>query len=365
MIKSTFKSSIWKNVLTALPFLLFAEFALIGILSSPLPESTRSALIAVALLFPLLMVPVVLFFRIKIQITDEEICFSRFGIPYHRIPIENNVFSGYIQRITYQLIIPINYRYLRVVSPNGRMKNYQCFGFTKTTYERLIGEVQSLGAMAAMSRNTAFVDPAPSLGEARDPGTTAEALDPTLPFGGVQLTFPKEMFLKLLFKNFIISALSAAFLILVCAGGFAWAILQDVKMSERLLYALSAPAGILLLIIAVVVFLMWLFYRKRTRKVPETIRITDTAIRIDDRVFSLGEIRRIKMTPERYLVYNNYNMKSYRKFRIETTGQSGEYILGHTSAFRNCYLYPEYGRLHTSVDAFLRQVGKTAVMITF
>jgi hypothetical protein len=105
--------------------------------------------------------------------------------------------------------------------------------------------------------------------------------------------------------------------------------------------------------------------RKRTRKVPETIRITDTAIRIDDRVFSLGEIRRIKMNPERYLVYNNYNQRNYRKLRIETTGQTYEYILGHVAALKNCYYYPEYGALQRSVDAFLQQVGKKAIMITF
>lgn len=363
MVKSTFKSSIWKNILSILPFILFVEFALIGILASPFPESTRSALIAVALLFPLLMVPVVLFFRIKIEITDEEIRFSRFGTVYRRLPIKTNAFSAYVQRVTYQFIIPINYRYLRIVDSKGRIKNYQCFGFSKTTYERLIGEVQTL---EAMKRSTALNSYSSNPTEAGPSGATGGNLEPELPFGGVQLTFPKEMFVKLLFKNFILSALLTAVVMIACALAFAYGLLSNVPMSGKLLNALSAPAGILLLIIAVVVFLMWLFYRRKAQKVPETIRITDTAIRIDDRVFSLGEISGIKMTPDKYLVMNNYyNLRNYRKLRIETTGKSHEYILGHISDIKRCYSYPEYSALRRSVDAFLHQVGKAVVMITF
>ncbi|MDD4095264.1 MAG: hypothetical protein PHP22_03365 [Oscillospiraceae bacterium] len=362
MVRSTFKSSIGKNILMAIPFIFLAEMAIVGMLTSARTESSRSGLIVAALIFPLFMVPVVLFFRIKIQITDEEIRFSRFGITYRRIPIGNNSFSGYVQRINYQMVIPVHYRYLQVIYSDGRVKNYQCFGFSKKTYERLIGETQILGGSRQSASLADLVLP---LQSTEDSGAVSDPSSGELPFGGVQLVFPKEMFVKLLIKNFVISAVWTAILVIFFAVGLAYSFLSNVRMSDKLLYALSAPAGILLAVIAVIIFLMWLFYRKRIRKVPETIRITDNAIRIDDRTFSPGEIRQIKMTPERYLVYNNYNQRNYRKLRIETTGQTYEYILGHVAALKNCYYYPEYGALQRSVDALLQQVGKKAIMITF
>ncbi len=258
------------------------------------------------------------------------------------------------------MVIPVNYRYLQAIYADGRVKNYQCFGFSKKTYERLIAEVHNLGAA---KRNAFTADSADSLQSTGDPRAVPETSNGELPFGGVQLVFPKTMFVKLLFKNFIISAVLSAFLIIMFAAGLAFSFLKNVEMSEKLLYALSAPAGILLAVIAVIIFLMWLFYRKRIRKVPETIRISDTSIRIDDRTLSLGDIRQIKMTPERYLVYNNYNQRNYRKLRIETNGQTYEYILGHVAALKNCYYYPEYGVLQRSVDAMLKRVGKPLIMI--
>lgn len=366
MEKGTYRSSFAKTLFWVLLISLIPEFACFGVIAAPNTGNQRIvAILIAAVVIPVLSILCTLYFWITIRVTDRDVQFFRLGRSFRTIPFDKNTISAYIQRFTINFIIPLSYRNLRVTDSVGLTKDYLCYGFSKKIFDALMIEIQSRSDhYQTLTGNLQDPDPVRF-----DPAQSSYGDDRSgaydSPVGIASFTFPRDLLRKMLIKNLIINAIASVFLILMFAFGLGYTFLENVPWTDELLYALTAPAGILLIVIIGVVVLQWLHFRKRSKQIPELIRITDNALRIDDRTFSFGEIRMVKMTPANYLVYNTYNTRTYRKLRIETADKPVEYILGHIGNMRGCFCYPEYESLHKAINGLLQKAGKNVVSYTF
>jgi hypothetical protein len=178
-------------------------------------------------------------------------------------------------------------------------------------------------------------------------------------------SFPRDTLHKIMVQNFIAAAVLSALLIPILALVVGCVFLWDAIWTYELFYSLIAPGRVVLIIIIIAVFLQWLLFIKQSKKIPRAIRITDDTLKIDDRAFSIGDIYMIKMTPVNNHEHNTRRERSYRKIRIETAGQSVEYILGHIGNQKGFFRYPEYETLYRAIDDLMQKAGKNVVAYTF
>jgi len=366
MEKGTYRSSLIKTLFWVLLISLIPEFACFAMIAAPNAGNQRTiAILFAAVVIPFLSILCTLYFWITIRVSDRDVQFFRFGRSFRTIPFEKNTISAYVQRYTINFIIPLSYRNLRVTDSVGLTKDYLCYGFSKKNFDALMYEIEARSDhYRSITGNRQEPDPGRF-----DPVRPSFENDASgaydSPYGVASFTFPRDLLRKMLIKNLIGNAIASVFLILIFAFGIGVTVLEGVPWTDELMYALSAPAGILLIIIIAVIALQWIIFRKRSNRIPEKIQITDNALRIDDRTFSLGEIRMVKMTPANYLVYNTYNVRTYRKLRIETADKPADYILGHIGNMRGCFCYPEYEALHKAINGLMQKAGKNVVSYTF
>jgi hypothetical protein len=347
----TYSASIPKVLFTVISIFLIVEVSPVLLYLSA--QSVLSKRIFGALSFailPLLAVLSFLAFNIKIEITEQDIRFYRFNRNYRTIPFAKHRIHTHVHTIKIQYAIPLDLLYLKVIYPDGMAADIKLHLFSRKSFHRLDTEIRTIIERTKDSdRNGSDKDfPKPDVVRKDE---HAEFGGSDLPFGGVLYTFPKKEYLKLMRHNLIVNFYQTVFLILFLAGFSALIFLSGVPMSARLLYALSAPALIALAILAGIFLILWLVYRKRTRNVPEKIRITENFIQIDDDRFSLSKIRQIKLD----------NVGELRYLNIDSSDRSKNYCLAHNISGRKVLCYLEYSALYRSLDAFMRQVGKRAL----
>ncbi|MBN1775875.1 MAG: hypothetical protein JW817_05360 [Clostridiales bacterium] len=354
MIKSTYRSSLWLILLKSLPLFIMAEAFLFSVNRSAVSGTLRIAAIPVGLVVaPGLLVLYILYNRITIQITDEEVRFSRIGRNYMIFPVSSRSYTSYIRTETLQNFIRFTVRYLRATDKNGKVEDHRCYGFTKEAHERLVSELQAISErISGLPR----ID--------LPPENEDEPQRSDLPFGGAQFIFPRDLFSKILLKGFARKSIGIALIFLTLgAAGFAPTLMQG-GVTEKDLPAIFAGIGIVLLPITVTMLCLWLSYKGRIKKIPETIRVTDSVLRFDEQAYRRDEIIEIRMTPEHCHIEND-TLHRFRKIKIRTVNDQRIYLLGHIDGRKNCFCYQEYGDLYKSINAFLRPTGKNVIMITF
>ena len=244
-------------------------------------------------------------------------------------------------------------RYLRVTDLSGRSDDHRCYGFTKDVHARLVSELHAISAQRAYD-----IDPGRSAEE------SAGIRDLYHPFGESRFIFPKESFSRTLFKGFIRKSVATALIFFVMGASFIFPtiLFDNANLIEKDLPGFIVIIGFVFLTIGVIVLCLFLSYRSKIRKAPESIVIVDNKMKIDDRVFRLDEIVEIHMTPERYVVENDI-LYRFRHMKIITANSRYHYLLGHIDGRKHCFWYPDYGELHTAISAFLRPSGKNVIMI--
>lgn len=354
MIKSIYRSSLWLILLKSLPIFILTEAFLFRVSRGDVSETLRLAVFLFGLMIvPALLVLYILYNSITIQITGEEIRFSRLGKNYLVFPVASRSFSAYKQTETIENIIRLTARFIRVTDASGNTDNYRCYGFSKESYERLISELQAIGEDIS--------------GHVR-PDLTADGNSDLqrshLPFGGVQFVFPRDLFSKTLLHGFLRKSIGSALIFLTLgAAGFAAVLMQRQIKSSDLPYILTG-VGVVFLPIAVIVLCLWFSHQGKLKKIPGTIRVTDSALQIDDLAWRRDEIFEIKMTSENAYIEND-TLHRFRKIKIRTAEMQRTYLLGHIDGRKNCFCYPEYSDLYKSINAFLRPAGKNVIMITY
>ncbi|MBN1775874.1 MAG: hypothetical protein JW817_05355 [Clostridiales bacterium] len=350
-IRKTYSASVPNVLFTVILLLLLTETPLVLFYLSS--HSVFSKWIFGALCFvvaPFLAVLSFFALKIKTEITDRDVRLYRFNRNYMTIPYANHRLNTRTHRIVVEFVIPIENFFMKVTYPNGTTLDIHLHCFSRETFDKFAGDLRTTIERTNDPDRDGSISGVPEATYVRKDGY-AEYGEGDLPIGGVQYTFPKNDYLKLMHHNLIAHSLQAIFLILFLAGFLALIFLSGVPMSETLLYALSAPALIALAIMAGIILILWLVYRKRTRNVPETIRITDSVIRVDDDRFSIGDIRQIKMDI----------IGDLRYLKIDSADRSKNYCLAHRLAGRNMLCYLDYSALYRSLDIFMRQVGKRAL----
>lgn len=354
MIKSTYRSSLWLILLKSVPWFLVFEAILFSILRGAISNTVRTAAVPIGLIVaPGLLAFYILFSRITIQITDDEIRFLRMGKKYLSFPVSARYYSAYTQTNTFNVIFRFTARCLRVTDLSGRADDHRCYGFTRDVHARLVSELQAISG-----QRTYDIDPERSAEE-------SEGLrDLYHPFGESRFIFPKGSFSRTLFKGFIRKSVATALIFLTIGASFMlpMILLDNDNIIEKDLPGFFGLIGFIFLTIGVIVLCLFLSYRSKIRKVPEAIVVVDNTLKIDDRVFRRDEIVEIHMTPVRYIVENDI-LYRFRHMRIITTNGQHRYLLGHIDGRKHCFCYPDYGELHTAISAFLRPSGKNVIMI--
>ncbi|MDD4096762.1 MAG: hypothetical protein PHP22_11050 [Oscillospiraceae bacterium] len=359
MEKGTYRSSFVKTFLWVLLISLVPESACFGVIATTRQSDQQSiAIVVAAVVIPVISILCTLFFMITIRVSNRDVQFFRFGRSYRTLPFEKYTFSEYVYKLTINSIFPISIRNLRVTNSTGVIHDYLCYGFSVKTFDSLLDEITE--------RNDYFWSVS---GDRRDPAgldsefesfenNEIESYNPAFRIN--VFSFPRDTLHKILVQHFIAAAVLSVLLIPILALVVGCVFLWDAIWTYELFYSLIAPGGVVLIIIIIAVFFQWLLFRKRSKQIPRTIRITDNTLQIDDRVFSIGDIHIIKMTPVNYVEH-----RAYRKLRIESAGQSIEYILGHIGNQRGFFRYPQYESLYTAIDDLMLKAGKNVVAYTF
>ncbi|NLW89466.1 MAG: hypothetical protein GXY43_07090 [Clostridiaceae bacterium] len=284
---------------------------------------------------------------LRIEVTDQEIRFCKSRQNVLTIPFENHIFSSYVSSYRIQFIFVITNRYLRVQYPDGKIKSHLCSGFSDELFKAFVEDVQQVHQKDILKKRQS----APSVLDKSDVGLE-------LPFGGVQFQFPKEEFRKRLFlkmwgKFFVYALISAILSTAIVAPTVIQVLHSDLTSVIRYVsvafFILFVPTG----------FILWSNYRSNTRKIPEVIRISDSAIRIDETIFHIEHIRQIDMTPDTLIPVPGELLNLVRKIRIQTTEGNREYLLGHVKVKRTNYIYDQYSALFDSVNAFISHADRS------
>ncbi len=351
-VLSTYHSSPAKILLPVVSCLAALEAPLILMLMNFEPDEATPVLVSIAF-FILPSLAIIAFFLlwVKIEITDRDVRFYRFGSAFMIIPFANHTFQRFSYLEAVNRLTDISHQYLRVIFPNGRLKDIHYYAIAQNKFDGFISEVISLSEKMKAVDGYYNIETEVVRSTQDRYAASGENLESELPIGGVSYIFPKKVLLKILFKKYLICSFIVVIAICLITDGVASSLLENVPLSDKLLYALMAPAGILLLIIIGLVCLIWLSYQKKSRSVPETIRITANSINIDDKTIPLREIMQIRMP----IIGNS------RVLIIETIDKTKKYFLGPCTTKRNTFSYREYSALFRSIDAFMRQVGKRAL----
>lgn len=352
MVVSTYRSSAANNILSVIAFL--GIFELVSFFVIQVATSRNAIIVGLVLAFivsPALAVFIQLMRHLKIELTDTEIRFLRMGRPFRVIPFANHHFTSYIHTIRYQYVIPVEYRYLRVLYPDGTTKDHYCSSFSKNTYHRFISEILQLSGQ--------YVKALPS-GDVQDLPAANEA--PELPFGGAQYSFPKEALRKTLHSEFLRNTILLSFTILLIPAAILTPIVMGIPSMNHT-RTIGLFAIISAVVLATIVFSMRLSYAKKISIIPETIRITENSIKIDEQIFHLSQIYRVEMTPLVTFPNPNAVRTLLRKMTITGTEGRKEYLLGHYARIKKCVEFKDYGALVFSINAMLRNAGKAVVFL--
>lgn len=151
-VLSTYHSSPVKILLPLLFGLAAIEAPLILILTRFVRDGTTPFFFTISV-FVLPAVAIIVFFLlwVKIEITERDIRFYRFGRTYMIVPFANHTFQHFSFFGNNNQQTDISNKYLRVISPNGRIKNIRCYAITQKKFDEFISEVLSLS-----EKKTAF-----------------------------------------------------------------------------------------------------------------------------------------------------------------------------------------------------------------
>lgn len=129
--------------------------------------------------------------------------------------------------------------------------------------------------------------------------------------------------------------------------------------------ALKSPAQVLyialfsLLIEIPGLVIQWRLFDQYARSVPERIRMFPGRLEVDDRFFSAGQIREIRLSPDR--VWNPDSPAVFRKMRVETDAETVTWSLDFRSGKegKDQPFWPDYGALTEALEVWGTENGVT------
>lgn len=357
MILKKHRSSVAAVLLTSLlVFFIFGMFFAAGFITSTTDPEKRSLCLFLTVITFIATIILPAMSIIRIDITDSEVKFYRYGINYQNIPLENHSFSAYTHTTTINFVYEITRRKLRVSGPAG-VQDYACPGFTKKGYDYLVSDIQDI------SRRTVAAQIARANAENSPEASANSPVIPSLPIGGTHHIFPKEAILKQIRGTYLSIAIifGAIDLFFLLKCGF---VLLDKSTFSVTLASSIFACGALLVGLIIALIILRVAYVSNCCRFPTDIRITGNSIQIDDNFWFGSEISEILMSPPVIIFTGTASPGTrMRELVIIANKKRIRYHLGYISQANSEMYYAEYADLFTSVGAFWSAFGGNIIII--
>ena len=351
------------NAFSVFLFLEIAIFAIFAILKVD-PEIGHWIL-GIGLPFFAAIVFSVLFRNIQVDITDSGVEMKRRKKIFRSFSYNREYISSYILRQTINLIPMLSTKYLRVIDPVSKMqKNYQCYCFSKQTFDKLIADVsvrqnryhnstsddikQQTIAQESDSAQTPCTANDSSR-SASDKNNILADTENTNEHRGYH-PIPKDDLINGDRKRMhqILGGLLIVSLVIFILYYFGfWRQNQGASVS-----------GNALLITAAVVFIGFVFIpfivmttksSAMNRKIPSLVQIDETGFAVDNVRFNLQDVTSIRLTPPAYSRAGQYS--HFRSMEIDIHGKKYFWLFG--SATAKHVIFPGYEAMCKDLENLL------------